>query len=104
MHVGPRERDARQRGCGALEAQRQLTASQAELTTLRTNPRYEEMLDLAANGARVLMEMVDRPAKGFAVGDAVRMRLRIKSLNARLGFRTYFWKAAPLARPTLGDA
>ena len=54
-------------------------------------------------GARVLMEMVDRPADGFKVGDRVRMRLRIKSQNARLGFRTYFWKAAPLARLQLGE-
>jgi 3-hydroxy-3-methylglutaryl CoA synthase/uncharacterized OB-fold protein len=55
-------------------------------------------------GARVLMEMVDRPQAGFAVGQRVRMRLRIKSRNARLGFRTYFWKAAPVARPQLGGA
>lgn len=55
-------------------------------------------------GARVLMEMVDRPAGGFAVGQRVRMRFRIKSMNSRLGFRTYFWKAAPVTRPRLGDA
>ncbi|MEO0031441.1 MAG: hypothetical protein RIS94_1199 [Pseudomonadota bacterium] len=55
-------------------------------------------------GARVLMEMIDRPEAGFAVGQRVAMRLRIKSRNARLGFRTYFWKAAPVARPQLGDA
>ena len=62
--------------------------------------------DADGNGgsARVLMEMVDRPARGFAVGDRVRMRLRVKSTNARLGFRTYFWKAAPITRPSLGDA
>jgi hypothetical protein len=29
------------------------------------------------------------------------MRFRIKSLDRRRGFRTYFWKAAPGARPTL---
>lgn len=55
-------------------------------------------------GARVLMEMVNRPAGGFKVGDSVRMRLRIKAQNARLGFRTYFWKAAPAVRQQLGDA
>jgi hydroxymethylglutaryl-CoA synthase len=54
-------------------------------------------------GARVLMEMVDRPTGGFKVGERVRMRFRIKSQNARLGSRTYFWKAAPLDRPELGD-
>jgi len=56
------------------------------------------------NGARVMMEMVNRPFAGFAVGDQVRMRLRVKSQNRQLGFRTYFWKAAPIHRPVLGDA
>ena len=67
-------------------------------------PMREGLPPVVGNGARVLMEMVDRPAAGFAVGDRVRMRLRVKSQNARLGFRTYFWKAAPIARPRLGDA
>ena len=54
------------------------------------------------NGARVMMEFTDADARGFAVGDRVRMRLRIKSHDKRRGFRTYFWKAAPLERPRLG--
>jgi hydroxymethylglutaryl-CoA synthase len=58
----------------------------------------------SGGGARVLMEMVNRPQGGFKVGDRVRMRLRIKSQNPKLGFRTWFWKAAPLDRPMLGDA
>lgn len=53
------------------------------------------------NGARVLMELTDPDARGFAVGDPLRMRLRIKSLDRRRGMRTYFWKAAPAARPAL---
>lgn len=53
------------------------------------------------NGARVMMELTDADAKGFAVGDRLTMRLRIKSLDKRRGFRTWFWKAAPLARPTM---
>jgi len=53
------------------------------------------------NGARVMVEFTDCPASGLAVGDRVRMRLRIKSLDRRRGFRTYFWKAAPFERPTL---
>ena len=53
------------------------------------------------NGARVLMELVDADAGGFTVGDALAMRLRIKSIDRRRGFRTYFWKAAPAARPML---
>ena len=53
------------------------------------------------NGARVLMEFCDTPKDGLAVGDPLQMRFRIKSLDRRRGFRTYFWKAAPIARPAL---
>lgn len=56
------------------------------------------------NGARVMMEFTDADTKGFAVGDAVSMRLRIKSHDKRRGFRTYFWKAAPLQRPALASS
>jgi hydroxymethylglutaryl-CoA synthase len=54
------------------------------------------------NGARVMMEFTDADARGFSVGDRVRMRLRVKSRDRRRGFRTYFWKAALLERPPLG--
>lgn len=53
------------------------------------------------NGARVLMELTDAPIEGFAVGDEVVMRLRIKSIDRQRGFRTYFWKAAPKQRAQL---
>jgi hydroxymethylglutaryl-CoA synthase len=53
------------------------------------------------NGARLMMEFTDADVKGFAAGDAVRMRLRIKSHDHRRGFRTYFWKAAPMQRPQI---
>ena len=53
------------------------------------------------NGARVMMELTDADAKGFTVGDKLSMRLRIKSHDKRRGFRTWFWKAAPLARPAM---
>ena len=54
------------------------------------------------NGARVMMEFTDADVSGFSVGDRVAMRLRIKSHDRRRGFRTYFWKAAPVDRPALG--
>ena len=83
------------------------TATIVSLTSDRLNftpdPPFDFGLVQFANGARVLMEMVDRPAGGFAVGQQVCMRPRIKSQNRSLGFRTYFWKAAPLARPELGE-
>lgn len=53
------------------------------------------------NGARVMMEFTDRGPAGFSVGDSVSMRFRIKGVDHRRGFRTYFWKAAQRDRPTL---
>lgn len=53
------------------------------------------------NGARVMMEFTDGDGRGFSVGDTVRPLLRIKSRDARRGFRTYFWKAAPADRPSI---
>jgi 3-hydroxy-3-methylglutaryl CoA synthase/uncharacterized OB-fold protein len=97
-------------GVEALEDVRlaDLEATIVTVTADRLNfspdPPFDFGLVQFDNGARVLMEMVDRPAAGFTVGDRVRMLLRIKSINERLGFRTYFWKAAPLIRPMLGDA
>lgn len=44
------------------------------------------------------MELTDAASGGFAVGDALHMRLRIKSFDKRRGMRTYFWKAAPATR------
>ena len=83
------------------------TATIVSVTADRLNftpdPPFDFGLVQFDNGARVLMEMTDRPDGGFAVGQAVRMRLRIKSQNKALGFRTYFWKAAPIARNRLGD-
>lgn len=55
------------------------------------------------NGARVMMEFTDADSRGFSVGDRLHMRLRIKSRDQRRGFRTYFWKAAPADRPSLGE-
>jgi len=53
------------------------------------------------NGARILMELTDASGAGFAVGDALGMRLRIKSIDKKRGMRTYFWKGAPAQRPQM---
>jgi uncharacterized OB-fold protein len=53
------------------------------------------------NGARILMEFTDASGAGFAVGDPLAMRLRIKSVDKRRGMRTYFWKGAPAKRPQM---
>jgi uncharacterized OB-fold protein len=75
----------------------------ADRLNFTPDPPFDFGLVQFNNGARVLMEMTDRPAVGFNVGDPVQMRLRIKTRNPRLGFRTYFWKAAPVSRPHLGE-
>lgn len=54
-----------------------------------------------ANGARVLMEFCDVPPKSLSVGSAVAMRFRVKSIDRKRGFRSYFWKACPLHRPAM---
>jgi 3-hydroxy-3-methylglutaryl CoA synthase/uncharacterized OB-fold protein len=82
----------------------QIVSITADRLNFSPDPPFDFGLVQFDNGARVLMEMVDRPADGFRVGNRVRMRLRIKSQNPRLGFRTWFWKAAPLVRPLMGDA
>jgi 3-hydroxy-3-methylglutaryl CoA synthase/uncharacterized OB-fold protein len=76
----------------------------ADRLNFTPDPPFDFGLVQFENGARLLMEMTDRPESGFNVGDAVRMRLRVKSINPRLGFRTWFWKAAPVARSRLGEA
>ncbi len=86
------------------ELEAKIVSITADRLNYSPDPPFDFGLVQFENGARVLMEMVDRPSGGFKVGDRVRMRLRIKSQNARLGFRTYFWKAAPLVRLQLGDA
>jgi hydroxymethylglutaryl-CoA synthase len=53
------------------------------------------------NGARVSMEFRDVEGATPKVGDPLRMRFRVKSIDRKRGFRTYFWKAAPLERPLL---
>jgi 3-hydroxy-3-methylglutaryl CoA synthase/uncharacterized OB-fold protein len=53
------------------------------------------------NGARVAMEHCDIEGSSPEVGDPVRMRFRIKSIDRQRHFRSYFWKAAPAERPDL---
>jgi hydroxymethylglutaryl-CoA synthase len=48
-----------------------------------------------------VMEHCDIEGAVPAVGDAVRMRFRVKAIDRQRGFRSYFWKAAPIKRPDL---
>ena len=74
----------------------------ADRLNFSPDPPFHFGLVQFANGARVLMEFCDVPPGALAVGADVRMRFRIKSLDRRRGFRTYFWKACPAQRPALG--
>jgi 3-hydroxy-3-methylglutaryl CoA synthase/uncharacterized OB-fold protein len=77
---------------------RSITADRLNFTP---DPPFNFGLVQFANGARVLMEFCDAPPGTLAVGDEVRMRFRIKALDRRRGFRTYFWKASPAERPLM---
>jgi 3-hydroxy-3-methylglutaryl CoA synthase/uncharacterized OB-fold protein len=80
-------------------------ASVVSITDDRVNftpdPPFRFGLVQFENGARLMMEFTDPNPESLAVGDPVRMRLRVKALDHRRGLRTYFWKAAPLARASL---
>lgn len=52
------------------------------------------------NGARVTMELCDTETAP-PVGAPLRMRFRIKTIDRQRQFPSYFWKAAPVARPPL---
>lgn len=48
-----------------------------------------------ANGARVLMEMVDVDAKGVDIGMPLRAVFRVKDVDRTRGHPRYFWKMTP---------
>lgn len=49
-------------------------------------------------GANVLMEFTDVLPGELAAGQAVHMAFRIKDLDARRGYRRYFWKPVPVRK------
>lgn len=73
----------------------------ADRLNFTVDPPFHFGLVQFDNGARVPMEFRDVEGQAPAVGDPVRMRFRVKSMDRKRGFRTYFWKAAPLDRPKL---
>ena len=78
-----------------------IASATADRLNYTPDPPFDFGLVQFDNGARVMMEFIDRNPKGFSVGDRVVMRFRIKAQDRRRGFRTYFWKAAPLRRAQL---
>jgi uncharacterized OB-fold protein len=51
-------------------------------------------------GGRVLMEFADTEQDELRPGLPVRMVFRIKEMDARRGYRRYFWKATPVRSPS----
>lgn len=86
---------------------RDVPAKVASITADRLNftpdPPFYFGLVQFENGARVTMEHCDVEGPTPEVGDPVRTRFRIKAMDRQRGFRTYFWKAAPITRPALNE-
>lgn len=84
---------------------RDVPARMVSITADRLNftpdPPFHFGLVQFDNGARVAMEVCDVEGRAPEVGAALRMRFRIKAIDRQRQFRSYFWKAAPLARPEL---
>ena len=53
-------------------------------------------------GGRVLMEFADTDAGELSVGLPLRTVFRVKDLDAKRGFRRYFWKATPVRNAAQG--
>jgi hydroxymethylglutaryl-CoA synthase len=73
----------------------------ADRLNFTPDPPFHFGLVQFENGARVSMEFRDVEGATPKVGDPLRMRFRVKSIDRKRGFRTYFWKAVPLDRPLL---
>jgi 3-hydroxy-3-methylglutaryl CoA synthase/uncharacterized OB-fold protein len=93
--------------CGSFAplAQQSLVDEPAEVATftgdwLQFNPSPPLWFGLVnfANGARVMMEMVDVDAASLTVGTKLRMTYRIKSQDHDRHYARYFWKAAPILK------
>ena len=47
-------------------------------------------------GGRTMLDFTEVDPQSFDIGTAVSLHFRIKHVDPRRGYRTYFWKAAPL--------
>jgi 3-hydroxy-3-methylglutaryl CoA synthase len=66
------------------------------LTYSPSPPAYYGMVQFD-QGGRAMMDFTDvDAARELSVGCGLRMMFRIKDIDARRGFRRYFWKAAPV--------
>jgi len=71
-----------------------MTYTADRLTFDMNPPAYFGLVEFVGGG-RAMVDFTEVDPEGFDVGTAVRMQFRIKYKDARRGYRTYFWKAAP---------
>jgi 3-hydroxy-3-methylglutaryl CoA synthase len=71
-----------------------MTYTADQLTFDLNPPAYSGLVEFEAGG-RAVVDYTEVDPNNFDVGTKVRMQFRIKHLDARRGYRTYFWKAAP---------
>ena len=72
-----------------------MTYTADRLTFDLNPPAYFGLIEFSGGG-RAMVDFTEVDAASFDVGTEVRMHFRIKHLDTRRGYRTYFWKAAPL--------
>lgn len=77
-----------------------LASVTADRLNFTPDPPFVFGLVQFGNGARVAMELCDTDTAP-PVGAPLRMRFRIKTIDRQRQFPSYFWKAAPVQRPTL---
>lgn len=80
----------------ANEPARLATVSADWLQYYPAPPLYVGLVQFDA-GARILMEIVDVPSTGVAVGSSLRFAFRLKAHDDIRHYSRYFWKAVPAA-------
>jgi len=90
--------------CGKLETQDDqpmadlngtvMTYTADRLTFDLNPPAYYGLVEFEGGG-RALVDFTEVDGDHFDVGTPIQMAFRIKHLDAKRGYRTYFWKAAP---------
>ena len=61
---------------------------------LPDNGPYRTFVD-----GEIATDVADVDPEAFDVGASVRMHFRVKHFDAKRGYRSYFWKAAPVSEP-----
>ena len=68
----------------------------ADRLTFDLNPPAYFGLVEFDGGGRAMLDFTDVDPANFDIGAQVAVHFRIKQFDKRRGFRSYFWKAAPV--------